>query len=348
MKPAAVALAILLATSMITSGCLVGGKKEDERDTSPYPPGWDEEAPEASRLATVPHYQLTQSSTFLIKGQEYGRYVVHVPERLDDVAVFFSTSNRYSTGKVPGPEGDEHHFQFMQIRPLGHEVRVANVDAATQFAHGGHEATFTLTYIYGNGANHPFLAPYEGSPDHWSFEPGYYEFVIASDEKMTVGINVKTDGDYWVTHYHPQEMGQARGEALHYQQYLRESVGGQIPELNEGVSDLVLADEGEILNYFTFADAWYSARTFALDAAGVASVSIDGQVTPHRFNLESPGPGSDEAYAYAMHFNGQGPLSVPVEAKVEFEEIASAQSTLFVMLMIFGVTLTPVQTFAGA
>ena len=53
---------------------------------------------EQSRLADVPFYDLKHSTSFMLLGHSYGRFIVHVPALLEDVQVFFSTATRRDGG----------------------------------------------------------------------------------------------------------------------------------------------------------------------------------------------------------------------------------------------------------
>lgn len=339
-------LVALLLLTLAMSGCLGQGRPSG-RAALDYPPDWDMEAPERSFLATELFYRLDHSSTFLVKGAQYARYVVKVEEKLPDVQLFFSTGAQYTKARGPDIQDDEYHFEFMQIRPLGRHVQDAATNAATAFSHAQAANTFTLTYIYGNGANYQYLAPYDSRPDHWTFEPGFYEFVIATDEQLTVGINVKTGSDYWSTFYHPQELGEARAEHLEHVVRFYTGAGGQMPRIDEERHALLRAREGETLNYFVFADVMYLTNTAALGADGAAVVTVDGQETMQRMQISSAAPTHSEAYAFAIDFNDAGPARKDVRVQATFQELISVESSMAAILLIFGVALHPQQTLAG-
>ncbi len=336
---------LLLAIPL--SGCLSGDNEEtsSEQDLRDAPFGWDEAPPAQSQLADRPYYDLTQSTSFLLKGWSYGRYIVRVAERVENVHLFFSTTNAMSTGRAPNVDDpDAYHFQFMQIRPLSREIREQNVEALQEFRHSEIEDVFTLTYIYGKGTNHQFLAPYDGDPDHWTLEPGFYEFVIASDEKLTVGINVRTKSLYWTTLYHPQELGQARAEALDFHSEVVEDFGGRLPDQAEELRGIVRAGSGERFNYFAFSDVFYETDALAVSAVGVAEVSVGEETVLQQLDVTSAEHAHDEAYAFAVHFDGRGPAEVDLRTALRFHEELSAQSTIVTLLMIFGVVFMPEET----
>lgn len=314
------------------------------------PPGWAEEEPAASRLATAPAYDLTHSTSFLLKGHSYGRFVVRVPVPLDNVQVFFTTAAQF-TGNGPKPsleDPDAYHFEFIQVRPLGHAVTEHDVDAVTHFAHAEAKGVYTLTYLYGRGANYEFLAPYEGRPDAWHFDAGYYDVVVATDEKLTVGVNVKTGSAYWSTIYHPQELGTARAEALGFSGTMDETLGGRLPDESREQRGVVRAAEGERLDYFAFADVWYDTKGLTVGPTGTATVTVNGDPVPHQLVAPPPAsPGHAEAYAFATGFNVPGPAKVDLASALDFHEQASVRSTLVVMAFVFGVATIPEQTLAG-
>lgn len=344
--PRAASAAWLVVATLVLSGCLGAGKPSG-RSSLDYPPEWDTEAPDRSFLATQPFYGLDHSSTFLVKDAQYARYVVKVDRTLEDVQLFFSTGNQYTKVRGPSIDDVDYHFEFMQIRPLGAHVQTAATNAATQFRHAETTGSFTLTYLYGKGTNYQYLAPYEGDPNHWTLEPGFYEFVIATDEKLTVGINVRTGSDYWSTFYHPQELGEARAELLDF--FLRFLAGGngQMPELDERRHGLLRAREGETLNYFAFADVIYLTKTAALGAEGSATVSVNGEETTQRLQISSPSATKQEAFSFAVDFNHPGPINRDLSVQVRFKELGSLESSMAAIMMIFGVALHPIETLAG-
>jgi hypothetical protein len=342
------AVALALAVPLATSGCLGHGGRP-QADADGWPPGWREETPAVSRLADVDAYDLVHSTSFLLKGHSYGRFVVRVPALLENVQVFFSTA-AHPDGEGPTPtidDPDAYHFEFLQIRPLGHHVATADVDAVTHFRHAEDAGVYTLTYLYGKGANYQMLAPYQGQADRWRFEPGYYDFVVATDEKLTVGINVRTGSPYWSTHYHPQELGTAHAEALGFTGTMRDVVGGRLPDDERDLKGIVRAEAGEFLNYFTFADVWYETKGLALGTTASSTVTVDGDPVPHRLALNSPEPDAAEAYAFAMDFNRPGPARVDLVSELQFHEEASARSRVVLMVFMFAVVLMPEEALDG-
>lgn len=337
--------ALLLGITL--SGCLGGSSKPSGRAALDYPPGWDTDAPQRSLLATEAYYPLDHSSTFLVKGAQYGRYIVRVAHRLENTQIFFSTGNQYT--QAPGPNiGDSvYHFEFMQVRPLGAQQETVATNAAAQFSYVGKADQFTLTYLYGKGANYQYLAPYQGDPNHWVFEPGFYEFVVATDERLTIGINVRTGSDYWSTFYHPQELGDARAEALDHSVQFYTGTGGRMPSIDEERHALARAHEGETLNYFAFADVQYLTSTLALGADGTATVVVDGQETSQRMQINNPGARTSEAYAFAVDFNDPGPLRRELRVHATFQEVVSLESSMASILFLFAVALHPTLTLAG-
>jgi hypothetical protein len=346
---AALAVALGLLLPALASGCLGGQKQEGRTDPNALPPGWDETAPNRSQLASSPYHTLTHSSSFILKGHTYGRYVVHVPEPMDNVQVFFTTGTR-DPGPGPTPTLDDpdiYHFEFMQIRPLGRQVKSADVDALTRFGHAANKGVFTLTYLYGKNANHQFLAPYDGQPDQWRLEAGFYDFVLATDEGVTIGINIRTGSPYWTSYYHPQELGGVRAEALGFWAEWWETMGPRLPEVDRELRGIVEAAEGEVMNYFTFADVWYDARTLSVGATGSATVRVNGDTVPHHLAVQEPGPGRGEAYAFAMDFNARGPMRVDLRSHVSFNEYLSASSQVIAMLFVFGIVTFATETVDG-
>jgi len=339
-----------LVVSLVSAGCLSG--RPGERAAAPkdaLPPGWEDETPPESRLADRPFYDLSHSTSFVLKGHSYGRFVVRVPVELADVQVFFTTAEQY-TGNGPKPtldDPDAYHFEFMQIRPLGLEVVDRGVDAVANFAHAGTKGVYTLTYLYGKGTNYQFLAPYEGQGEHWRLVPGYYDVVVATDEKLTVGVNVKTGSPYWSTFYHPQELGTSQGKALGFRGGMWETTGGRLADERDDVRGIVDAGPGERLNYFTFADVWYETKGLALGTAGNATVTVNDDPVPHRLMVPEPGPWRAEAYAFAMGFNRPGPARIDLRSQTAFHEEASVQSTLVVMNFLFGVATAAEQAVPG-
>lgn len=343
--------AVLLALFVVAVG--LAGCADRERSEPPrvgrVPYGWDEEAPARSELSREPFYVLTQSSSFLVKGASYARYVLRVDQRLLGVELFFTSTNANAPNAThPNVGDDEYHFEFMQIRPLGSSVRVMDVSAGTAFSNASTGPTFTLTYIYGRGANYQYLAPYEGNPGDWTLEPGYYELVVATDEELTVGVNVKLGTPLWSTFYHPQELGEARAEAL--ESYLAVFPGSAPRELRRDLAALVEADAGEFLNYFAFSNLIYRSNLAALATEGTVQVRVDESRVPHR--LQETGvnpvePHRTEAYAYAVSFNEAGPARHDLRTLLEFTETASVNSDLAAQMLLFAVVVTPKETLSG-
>lgn len=345
LRPLVLAFAVLLP--LLTGGCL-GGQDGESESNGEWPPGWREEIPARSQLASEPTYELKHSTSFVLKGHSYGRYVVHVPEAIEDAQVFFTTGNH---DDLPGlrpsiDDPDNYHFEFLQIRPYGREVSHADVDATNHFSHAPAKGVYTLTYLYGKGADYQMLAPYEGRADSWRLEPGYYDFVLATDEKLTVAINIRTGSPYWSTYYHPHELGTGHAEALAVWGDTRNHVGGKLPDDARELRATVDAEAGQLLNYFTFADVWYETDGAALGTRGTSTVVVDGDPVPHRLEVNTPRPEQAEAYAFAMDFNRPGPVTVDLRAQLEFHEEASARSKLILMLFMLGVVLTPEETAA--
>jgi len=337
-----------LAGPVLASGCL--GGHDEASDDDAWPPGWRDEEPAASVLADQPYYDLSHSTSFELKGHSYGRFIVRVPSLLEDVQVFFSTA---SDNQGPGPhpnvkDPDAYHYEFMQIRPLGRHVATADVNAVVNFRHAEARGIYTLTFLYGKGANYQMLAPYEGQAERWRFEPGFYDFVIATDEKLPVAINVRTGTPYWSSYYHPQELGTSHAEAMGFTGDMWNVVGGKLPDDARGLDGIVRAQAGETLNYFAFADVWYETKGLAVGTSATSTVSVDGDPVPDRILLNSPQPQQDEAYAFAMEFNRPGPAQVDLASHLEFHEEASARSTVILMAFLFGVALTPEQATQGA
>ena len=171
--------------------------------------------------------------------------------------------------------------------------------------------------------------------------------ILATDERATVAVNVHTGSKYWKTHYHPQELGAARAESLHYHAEVTQSVGGRLPAVDMTHGDLLRTREGERMNYFVFADVWYATTGFAVDAHGLAEVRVNGVDTLHRLGVSTPGPGRAEAFAFAMHFNAEGPLRESVQVHTSFQEVLSFQSTLGVLTFIFAVATQAQETHPG-
>ena len=341
-----VAAALFLAIPF--AGC---ADKEPSREprVGSVPFGWDEQAPDRSFLATETYYVLTQSSSFLLKGASYGRYVMRVDETFEGVELFFtSTNSRTQNATHPAVKDFSYHYEFIQIRKLGAAVRVMDVNAGPAFSNANTDQTFTLAYIYGNGANYQYLAPYEGDPANWKLEAGFYEMVIATDQNLTVGVNVKLGTPLWSTYYHPQELGHSRGEALNV--YAQGFASTAPRTLERSFVDVVHADEGENLNYFAFSNLIYRANLAALGAQGNVRVTVDDQEVPHRLDLTGVAtdqPERREAYAYAVSFNEPGPVVHQLRTELQFEESASVSSDLVAQLLLFAVTIRPETTLKG-
>ncbi|HLE46665.1 MAG TPA: hypothetical protein VI818_00070, partial [Candidatus Thermoplasmatota archaeon] len=201
--------AVLVLIAVAFSGCARSDEGKTREGRVPYP--WDDEAPDQSEIAAQPFYVLKQSSSFLVKGSSYARYILRVDQEFEDVDPFFTSTNRYAPAGVRKPNINDaaYHFEFMQLRPLGKSIRVMDVNAGPAFGNASTGHAYTLTYIYGKGANYEYVAPFEGNPDRWRLEPGFYELVIATDEILTVGVNLGLGTPLWTTHYHPQELGDA-------------------------------------------------------------------------------------------------------------------------------------------
>jgi hypothetical protein len=342
-------LAATLLVALFAAGCADAREQQDPPRVGRVPYGWDEDAPRRSFLATQDYYVLTQSSSFLLKGASYGRYVVRVDERFDGVELFFTSTNANAPNAThPAVRDFAYHYEFMQIRKLGTQVRVMDVNAGSAFSNANTGKTFTLAYIYGNGANYQYLAPYEGDPGNWRLDPGYYELVIATDEELTVGINIKLGTPLWTTHYHPQELGSSRGEAL--QVYSQGFAAAAPRSLEKSFVEVVHADAGEFLNYFAFSDLIYRANVATLGAQGQVRVMVDDQDVPHRLDatqVVTNQPQRYEAYAYAVSFNEPGPVTHQLRTELSFEESASFQSDLAAQMLVFAVAVRPESTLPG-
>lgn len=338
-------LLLLLAASF--AGCLSKDGKPNGRAELDYPPEWDQPTPERSFLATQPYYRLDHSSSFLLKGAEYGRYILQVDRPLRDVQLFFSSSQLIGSGPKQNLASDDYHFEFIQVRPLGKQVQSVATGAEAQFSHALADQTFTLTYLYGRGANYQYLAPFQGDPDHWNFEPGFYEIVIATDEKLTIGLNIRTGSDYWTTFFHPQELGEARAEHLDFFLKFVSGANGHVASLDEQRAAVLRVDEGEFLNFFAFADVVYLSQLVALGADGSAMVHVDGRETAQRIQLYGAQADRAEAYAFAMGFNHPGPLQRTLRVHAMFEEKLSLESSMAAALFVFAVATRPTQTLAG-
>lgn len=348
MRHAAWALSALLV-SVALAGCADGEPAEDDKT----PAAWDEEVPAESRLADVPYYTLSASTTFLAKNVSYARYVFHVPEPIDGVAVFFTTTNGFSQAPAPSVGDDEYHYEFMQLRPLGDQVDVVNVDAAAEFHRGSTGHVFTLTYLYGKGTDYQYLAPFEGDPYDWTLEPGFYEVVIATDERLTIGVNLALGTDYWHTFYHPQVLGDSRAVSL---RFIGEVIDWPLPQeepYEAEVRSSIRVAEDEILNLFVFADLIYDARPLGLDASvvveatGEARVDVDGQEVNERLAVTTTTAQRAQAFAYGALFNQPGPYESGAGATVTFDEEVSLAAVRVVQTMIFGIAEHPTEQVEG-
>jgi hypothetical protein len=348
MRPG-VPLVVLLLVATAVAGCSGSAQDAPRRDA---PPGWDDEpVPERSRLADVPFYRLGASSTFLAKDTSYARYIVQVPPAVKHASVFFTTTNGLSDAPAPSVGDDVFHYEFMQIRPLGERIDVVDVHAKTQFRQGTTGHTFTLTYVYGNGADYQYLAPFEGDPGAWALEAGFYELVIATDEKLTVGININLGTDYWNTYYHPQELGKSRAEALQFEGDVLDDSVSSGHRYDESVAGTLSVRDGELLNLFAFADLIYDARavsneaTLTVEAWGEAWVAFGDRRVDERILVSAVYQERQEAFAYAAHFNQPGPLTAEwAEAGVRFDERAAVGAVRVVQMLVFGVVVEPLET----
>lgn len=345
-------LGSLLLASLLVAIALSGCANQ-EPDRSPrvggLPDGWDEESPQRSLLATEPYYVLTQSSSYLVKGASYGRYVIRVDERYDGVELFFTSTNSHAPNAThPAVNDFSYHYEFMQIRKLGTTVQVMDVSAEPAFSNANTGKTFTLAYIYGNGANYQYLAPYEGDPGNWRLEPGFYELVVATDQNLTVGVNVKLGTPLWSTYYHPQELGSSRGEAL--QTYVQGFASSSPRHLERSFVEVARAGDGETLNFFAFSNLIYRANVAAVGAQGSVRVMVDDQEVPHRLDVTSVAaqePERREAYAYAVSFNEAGPVVHQLRTEITFDESASVSSDLVAQMLLYAVALRPERTLQG-
>ncbi len=343
----------LAVTILLVSVGLAGCADDEPAEGNELPAGWDEEVPEESRLADVPYYTLRASTTFLAKNVSYARYVFHVPEPIDGVAVFFTTTNGFSQAPAPSIDDDEYHYEFMQLRPLGAQVDVVNVDASSEFEQGSTGHVFTLTYLYGKGTDYQYLAPFDGNPYNWTLEEGFYEVVIASDEKLTIGVNLALGTDYWHTFYHPQVLGDSRAVSF---RFIGEVIDWPLPydePYTAEVRSSVRVADDEILNLFVFADLIYDARPLGLDASvaveasGEARIVVDGQEVNERLAVTTTTAQRAQAFAYGALFNRPGPYDGGAGATVTFDEEVSVAAVRVVQTMIFGIAEHPTQQVEG-
>lgn len=348
MAPMARAALILALSTLILSGC-AGTPSTIKPRVGSVPYEWDEEAPDRSYLATEPYYVLSQSSSFLVKGSSYARYIVRVDRTYESVELFFTSTNRYAPGvRGPAVNDDEYHYELMQIRPLGKSVRVMDVSAGPAFSNASTGHTFTLAYIYGRGANYQYLVPYEGNPGRWRLDPGFHEVIVATDEELTVGVNIKLGTPLWSTYYHPQELGRSRSEGLH--SYVRVWPGATPRTLRESYDEIVSAGAGESLNYFAFSNLIFRSNLAAIGTQGTVRVSVDGKEVPHRLQATGVNPGSPdrrEAFAYAVSFNEPGPARHFLRTQLEFDQTVSLDSDLAAQMLVFAVVVKPVYSLDG-
>lgn len=342
------AVLFLTLAALLAAGCAAAPNSVKPRVGS-VPYEWDEEAPDRSYLATEPYYVLSQSTSFLVKGASYARYIVRVDRTYESVELFFSSTNRYAPGvRGPSVNDDQYHYELMQIRPLGKSVRVMDVSAGPAFSNASTGHTFTLAYIYGRGANYQYLVPYEGDPGRWRLESGYYEVIVATDEELTVGVNIKLGTPLWSTHYHPQELGRSRSEGLH--SYVRVWPGATPRSLRESYDEIVEAKAGESLNYFAFSNLIFRSNLVSVGTQGTVRVSVDGKEVPHRLQATGVNPGSPdrrEAYAYAVSFNEPGPARHFLRTQLEFDQMLSLDSDLAAQMLVFAVAVKPVYGLSG-
>lgn len=346
------AAAVIAVLSLAFAGCAGRGEPQTREGAQPFP--WDEEAPERSELARAPYYVLEQSSSFLVKDATYARYILRVDRAVDDVEIFYTSTNKQAPeARKPNVRDAEYHYEFMQLRPLGKSVRIMDVSASTAFSHANTGKTYTLAYIYGckqtNCANYQYLVPYEGNPGDLRLEPGYYELVIATDERLTVGVNLRLGSPLWTTHYHPQELGDSRAESL--ETYV-EAWAGATP--SEGVHrefvELVEAKDGETLNYFAFANLIHRSNIFSVGSTGEVRVQVDDKEVPHRFEASGANPSQPqirEAYAYAVSFNEPGPVLHQLKVRLDFSDTVSFDNDLAAQLLLFGISTRPSQAVQG-
>jgi hypothetical protein len=350
MARATVAIVALLCVSF--SGCASRDGPQTREGSQPYE--WDEEAPERSELARTPYYVLKQSSSFLVKGASYARYILRVDQVVDDVEIFYTSTNKQAPeARKPNVRDAEYHYEFMQLRALGKSVRIMDVSASTAFSHANTGKTYTLAYIYGckagNCANYQYLVPYEGNPGDLRLDPGYYELVIATDEKLVVGVNLRIGSPLWTTHYHPQELGESRAEAL--ETYVQAWAGSTPKDgVHREFVELVSAKEGEVLNYFAFANLIHRSNIFSVGSNGEVRVQVDDKEVPHRFEASGVNPTQPkvrEAYAYGVSFNEPGPALHQLKVRLDFADTASFDNDLAAQLLVFGVATRASETVPG-
>lgn len=347
MRPRSWTAPLLLVVATILAACTSPARPETRVGPNPFP--WDEEAPERSELAHSLSYPVTQSSSFLVKDASYARYILKVDKKLENVSVFFTTTNQYAPeARHPTINDTVYHYEFMQLRRLGQSVRVMDVNAGPAFSNANTGKTLTLAFIYGKGANFQYFVPYEGNPGRWSLDPGYYELLIATDEKLVVGVNLDLHTPAWTTHYHPQELGDSHAEAL--RSYGRLFVGGSPRSLHESFNEVVDVKGGEALHYFAFANLIYRSHQIAVGAQGLVRVQVDEKEVPHRFeatSVNATGPERSEAFAYAVSFNEAGPARHEIRTRLDFDETVSYESDLVARLLVFAVGTKPRATLEG-
>lgn len=340
-------LALVVGSTTLLAACASPPESETRVGPNPFP--WDEEAPERSELASAVSYRIGQSSSFLVKDASYARYVLEVDRRMENVSVFFTTTNQYTpTARHPTVNDTVYHYEFMQLRRLGQSVRVMDVSATPAFSNANTGKTLTLAYIYGKGANYQYFVPYEGNPAAWTLEPGYYELLIATDEKLVVGVNLDLKTPLWTTHYHPQELGVSQAEAL--KSYARVFAGGSPRSLHEAFDEVADTKAGESLHYFAFANLIYRSHQVAVGSQGLVRVQVDEREVPHRFDattVNGTGPERSEAFAYAVSFNEAGPARHEIRTKLDFEETVSYDSDLVAKMLLFAVSTRPTATLDG-
>jgi hypothetical protein len=337
----------------LTAGCLGATAPATEPQGDGLPPDLRDGLPTESRLASVPFYELTESSTFLAKGVGYVRYIIHVSQPILHARLFFTTDRGQSEAPAASIDDDQYHYEFMQVRPLGQKVRLVDANPAGQFRSSAVGHSYALTYLYGAGVNAPYLAPYAGNPNDWEFSPGYYEVIVATDEKLTVGVNIDLGTEQWSTYYHPQELGSTRPLALSYNFDAVASDGTVRAEDRSFASGTLSAHLGEIAYLYTFADLFYDVRPgpagigFSVDARGEALARLNLEESRQRLAVSTVGAARQEALAFAALFNEPGPFVATTDASVTLEESLSFNAARVVQTLVFGVAVKPTSTLAG-
>lgn len=346
MRLGPVVTGFVVVTSLLAA-CTTSPPPETRVGPNPFP--WDEEAPERSELAKTVSYSISQSSSFLVKDASYARYILRIESRVENVSVFFTTTNQYTpTARHPSINDTVYHYEFMQLRRLGQRVRVMDVNAEPAFSNANTGKTLTLAFIYGKGANFQYFVPYEGDPAAWTLEPGYYELIIATDEKLVVGVNLDLHTPLWTTHYHPQELGDSHAETM--RSYGRLFAAGSPRSLHEGFDEVVDVPAEESLHYFAFANLIYRSHQAAIGAQGLVRVQVDEQEVPHRFeatHVNATSTQRSEAFAYAVSFNEAGPARHRIQTRLDFDETVSYESDLVAKLLIFAVATEARQAIEG-